>query len=47
MTDHPTAPQPPTSAARTDDTTADDSGDPELEAPVEGESLELGAEEDE
>src|SRR5262245_54645487 len=46
MTD-PNAPQPPTPAARTDDTQADDSGDPELEPAIEGESLELGAEEDE
>ena len=47
MTDDPTAPQPPTPAARTDDTLPDDSGDPELESALEGESLEAGAEDDE
>ena len=47
MTDDPTAPRPPAPAARTDDTQADDSGDPELEPAIEGESLELGAEDDE
>jgi poly(A) polymerase len=47
MTDDPTAPRPPTPAARTDDTQADDSGDPELEPAIEDESLELGAEDEE
>ena len=40
MTDDPTAPPPPTSAARTEDAPLDNSGDPELEQALAGEELE-------
>ncbi|HZW89483.1 MAG TPA: polynucleotide adenylyltransferase PcnB [Myxococcaceae bacterium] len=40
MTDDPTAPPPPTPAARTEDAPLDDSGDPELEQDLAGEDLE-------
>ena len=47
MTDDPTAPEPPTTARRTEDAPSDDSGDPELEAALEGEGLDLEAEDEE
>ena len=46
MTDDPTAPQPPTSTARTEEAPLDDSGDPETEHALAGEELEADDDEE-